>query len=87
MYGGEPEDITICFTDKLIGVVYDKFGENTKITRIDKGNCVATVRVQISPTLWGWLFQFVGQMKIISPDTVIEKFKEYAENLNCFFNR
>lgn len=86
MYGGEPEDITICFTDKLIGVVYDKFGESTKITRIDKGNCVATVRVQISPTLWGWLFQFVGQMKIISPDTIIEKFKEYAKNLERFYN-
>lgn len=85
MYGGDQENITIQFIDKLIGVVYDKFGESTKITRIDKDNCIATVRVQISPTLWGWLFQFVGQMKIISPDTVIEKFKEYAKNLECFY--
>lgn len=30
MYGGQTTDITIQFSDKLIGVVYDKFGEDTK---------------------------------------------------------
>lgn len=58
MYGGQPVDIVIEFDDKLIGVVYDKFGESTKMIRTHKHMCVATVKVQISPTFWGWLFQF-----------------------------
>ena len=82
MYGGQPTDITIQFSDKLIGVVYDKFGEDTKMVRINENSCVASVKVQISPTIWGWLFQFAGQMKILSPDTVIADYKEHAAMLD-----
>lgn len=74
MYGGQPVDIVIEFDDKLIGVVYDKFGENTKMIRTDEHKCVATVKVQISPTFWGWLFQFGKQMRILSPTKLIEEY-------------
>lgn len=73
MYGGKPVDIVIEFDDKLIGVVYDKFGESTKMIRTHKHRCVATVKVQISPTFWGWLFQFGKQMRILSPARLIEE--------------
>ncbi len=78
MYGGQPEDITLQFSDKLIGVVYDKFGEGTKMVRINENSCVASVKVQISPTFWGWLFQFGGMMKILSPEPAIEEYKKRA---------
>lgn len=73
MYGGQPVDIVIEFDDKLIGVVYDKFGENAKMIRTHENTCVATVKVQISPTFWGWLFQFGRQMRILSPSNMIEQ--------------
>lgn len=73
MYGGQPVDIVIEFDDKLIGVVYDKFGENTKMIRTNEHTCVATVKVQISPTFLGWLFQFAKQMRILSPVHLIEE--------------
>lgn len=76
MYGGQPVDITIQFSDKLIGVVYDKFGEDTKMVRINENNCVASVKVQISPTFWGWLFQFGNQMKILSPEKLADDYKK-----------
>ncbi len=78
MYGGQPEKITIQFDCKLIGVVYDKFGEDTEMIRMDENTCEAHVCVQISPTFWGWLFQFGGQMRVIAPDTVIEEYKKRA---------
>ena len=80
MYGGQLVDVVLEFDDKLIGVVFDKFGEDTKMIRAgDK--CIATVKVQISPVFWGWLFQFAGQMKVLSPDTVIADYKEHAAML------
>ena len=80
MYGGQQVDVVLEFDDKLIGVVYDKFGEDTKMIRAgDK--CIATVKVQISPVFWGWLFQFAGQMKVLSPDTVIADYKKHAATL------
>lgn len=75
MYGGEPVEITIQFADKLVGVVFDRFGEDTKIKRVDESICEATVMVQISPTFWGWLFQFGKQMCITSPNDIREEYR------------
>ena len=81
MYGGRQEDIVLEFDAKLIGVVYDKFGEDTKMIRSSDEKCVATVKVQISPVFWGWLFQFAGRMRILSPGTVIAEYRKYAAML------
>lgn len=78
MYGGEEADIVLEFNDSLIGVIYDRFGEATPMMRSGEGKCVATVKVQLSPVFWGWLFQFAGEMRILAPDDVIAKFKEHA---------
>lgn len=66
MFNGQPETITLRFTDKLIGPVLDKFGEVTKMTRVDDHTIEATVQVRIAPTFWGWLFQFGTDMDIQS---------------------
>ena len=78
MYGGALENVTLELDDKLIGVIYDKFGEDTKIIRTGEGTVVANVKVQVSPTFFGWLFQFAGQMKVLSPDTVNDEYKKLA---------
>ena len=79
MFGGEPETVTLQFGNNLIGVVYDKFGENTKMVRVDEDTCSARVTVQISPTFWGWLFQFAGEMRIIEPEYLIERYKKLLD--------
>ncbi len=74
MFGGKKENITIQFRNSLIGVVYDKFGEDINMVRVSESECVASVNVQVSPTFWGWLFQFVGEMQIISPEQLREEY-------------
>lgn len=82
MYGGQPVDVTLQFDHKLIGVVYDKFGEDTKMIRLNSETCVATVKVQVSPTFWGWIFQFGKQMQITSPNEMIEEYRNKAAMLH-----
>jgi predicted DNA-binding transcriptional regulator YafY len=79
MYAGEAVDIVIEFKDSLIGVVFDKFGEDTKMMRSGEHKCVASVKVQISPVFWGWLFQFAGEMKVLSPETLVQECKQRAK--------
>lgn len=79
MYAGEVYDLVIEFSDELIGTVFDKFGEDTKMIRSGDHKCVATVKVQTSPVFWGWLFQFAGQMKILSPEELAAEYKERAK--------
>ena len=81
MFGGQLEDIVLEFDRSLIGVVYDRFGENTKMMTISDTKCIAPVKVQISPVFWGWLFQFAGQMKVISPENVVVAYREHAAKL------
>ncbi len=64
MYGGPQEEVTLQFDNSLIGAVYDKFGENTKMERVDESTCKATVKVQVNPTFLGWVYQFGEIMKI-----------------------
>lgn len=79
MYAGEAVDIVMEFQDSLIGVVFDKFGEDTKMMRSGQHKCVATVKVQISPVFWGWLFQFAGGMQILSPEHLVQEYKDRAK--------
>ena len=81
MFGGQLEDVVLEFDRVLIGVVYDKFGESVKMIPSGENRCIATVKVRISPTFWGWLFQFAGQMKILSPTHLLERYKEYARKV------
>lgn len=81
MYGGQSIDLVIEFDDKLIGAVYDKFGEHTKMIRTHEHGCVATVKVQISPAFWGWLFQFGKQMRILSPANLIDEYTTIVNEL------
>ena len=81
MYGGPTTDIVLEFQDNLLGAVYDKFGENINIMSSGERTCIAAVKVQVSPVFWGWLFQFAGEMKIISPSELIEEQKKLAQNL------
>lgn len=82
MYAGEVFNVVLEFRDSLIGVVFDKFGENTKMLRSGENKCIATVKVQLSPVFWGWLLQFPGEMRILSPEPVIEAYKAHLSHMD-----
>lgn len=83
MYSGPIENAVLQFSDKLIGVVFDQFGEDTKMIRHDDNTCIATVQIQKSPTFWGWLFTLGDQMKILAPEPLIKDWKEQIEKSNA----
>ena len=80
MYGGRTEKVTLLFDKKLIGTVYDKFGEKTKIRKKDD-LYQAVVKVQISPTFWSWVATFKGQMRITEPQEMIDEYSAWIEQL------
>ena len=78
MFGGQLEDVVLEFDCSLIGVVYDRFGEGTKMMNTSETQCIASVKVQVSPVFWGWLFQFAGEMTILSPSSLVDQYKSRA---------
>lgn len=83
MFSGQLEDVVLEFDRGIIGAVYDKFGESVKMMASGENKVLATVKVRVSPTFWGWLFQFGKQMQVISPSHIVEEYRQkIAELLN-----
>ena len=80
MFGGVPCKVTLTFPIELLGAVYDKFGESIKVTRTED-TCTIKVTVQLSPTFYGWIFQFAGKMRIVEPDEVIVEYREMCRKV------
>lgn len=71
MYGGTRETITLEMSTKLINVVIDRFGDDIHIRRSGEDSFIVKLDVSISPTFWGWLFQFGSEARLLAPDWVI----------------
>lgn len=81
MFGGQAEDVVLEFRRYLTGAVYDRFGEATEMLRSGEDRCLATVKVRVSPVFWGWLFQFAGEMRILSPAYLVDEYKARAARI------
>ncbi len=82
MFSGESKPVRLRFTENLIDMMFDRFGEDTKMQRTEDGLIEALVKVQVSPMFFGWICQFANQMQIIWPDSVIDEFNEYIKGVN-----
>lgn len=81
MFGGEQTAVTLETTPDLIDVVFDKFGEQTKITEIGNNKIQFTAEIQISNMFFGWCCSFGEKMKIVAPQEIKEQFTEYLNRL------
>ena len=80
MYGGKEELVTLDFSERLAGVVIDRFGRDVTIRRSDFG-LRASVRVMLSPNFYGWVMGFGDRMRIVKPEYVREEMRERLENI------
>ena len=76
MYGGTEVSVVLEMDNKLINVIIDRFGEGVHPNPIANDRFTVRVDVQISPTFWGWLFQFGAEAKVIAPEWVVSEAKK-----------
>ncbi len=75
MFTGEVVKADLKFDKSLISVVMDKFGQNVSIKKLDGDNFHITVDVNVSPTFFGWMFQFGKKARILGPDSLKQAYK------------
>ena len=77
MFDGPEETVTLRFSPSVLNQIVDQFG--TDITLKKAGDALeTTAAVHLSPTFYGWLFQYVGEMTVTAPEHVC---REYAERM------
>ena len=81
MYGGDDRKITLEGENHLVGVVIDRFGTDVMIHPYDKNHFHANVTVTVSPQFFGWLAGIGKGMRISWPEDVLEKYKQYLQEI------
>ena len=74
MFDGPEEAVTLRCRPHLMNMIVDQFGTDLEISRKDEKSLDVNVTVHLSPTFYGWLFQFAGEMTVIAPETVCEQY-------------
>ena len=88
MYGGKEEYIKLQCKNSLANVIIDRFGKNL-IIRPDFDNpdyFIVGITINVSPQFYGWLFGLGADVKVLSPNSVIESYKKTAEKILSVYN-
>ena len=77
----EPVPVTLICENEVMKGVLDAFGMDIKVKRAEKGHFQTTVMACISPTFYGWLFQWEGRVRITAPEEAVIEFKNMAKKV------
>lgn len=79
MYDGEPCTVELLCENSLMKSIVDRFGDKVETQAADCGHFKATVKVSASPTFFAWIFTYAGKIKILSPQKVVDEYKEHLK--------
>lgn len=80
MYDGSTETVTLLCKNDMMNYTIDRFGDDVETAPLDYAHFKAVAKVSVSQTFLGWVFQFNGDIKIIVPVTVVDRYKMMLAN-------
>lgn len=87
MYSGKSEHVTFRATNQILEVFIDRFGTRGAIYSSDGDkHFTARVKVSVSKQLYGWICGLGNQVKILSPDWVVDDFKQHLDKMLLLYN-
>lgn len=81
MYSGEEQMVTMTFSNKLIGVVIDRFGREIDIRKREEDRFSVRVPVAVSSQFYGWITGLGNEAEITSPEEVRSGYRQYLEDI------
>lgn len=81
MFSGESADVVLRVKNDLIGVIFDRFGNEAGIYKDDEEHFLCTVSVQKSIMFFSWLCGFGNGIELKSPRNIRKEYTEYLESL------
>ena len=81
MFSGEQCHVVLECEDRLMQNVIDQFGNTIPVEDLEGSRFRTTVDVEISPPFFSWVFQFEGDIRIISPEEVITEYKQMLDKV------
>jgi len=79
MFAGEEVRVKLEVRNDLMKYVIDRFGMKFETEAATEDTTYCYVDVCLSPTFYGWVFGFGGEIKICEPDSAIEELRSMAK--------
>lgn len=79
MFSGEETTVELECDTSLMKYVIDRFGLDVETEELSEDKFLAKVTVDLSPTFYGWVFQFGGGIRIIGPEEAVGAYKEMVD--------
>jgi hypothetical protein len=86
MYAGDETKVTIEAENRMVSVIIDRFGKDIIIVPVDDEHFRTTVTVAVSKQFFGWIMAIDGDVRIIGPDSVVEKMKAEIDRLSKIYD-
>ncbi len=81
MFSGKENVVTLKVPEKQLGIIIDRFGKEIDIRKREEGMYSARVKVAVSNQFFGWLTGVGSVVQIMAPQSVVENYKEYLQNI------
>ena len=79
MFSGEETTVELECDTALMKYVIDRFGLDVETEELSEDKFLAKVPVDLSPTFYGWVFQFGGGIRIVGPEEAVGAYKEMVD--------
>jgi len=78
MYGGEITDVSLLCENDKAGILIDRFGTDIPLIPVDSEHFRTHIQISSSDQFLGWIFALGDGIKILSPQSLIDKIKAKA---------
>lgn len=81
MFSGDEEVITLHLPAEKIGIIYDRFGKDIDVRKLDDKFVACRVKLFVSQQFYGWLVGIGKDVIIDKPKSVADDFKKYLSDI------
>ena len=72
------EQVKLLCSNELMRVIIDHYGEDIEISPDADTHFTVIIEVNPSGTFYGWVFKFMGKIRILSPQSCVDKMQDIA---------
>lgn len=81
MFDGEEQTVKLLCENHFAGVIIDRFGKDVSLRKVDEEHFSVNVNVAVSGQFIGWIIALGGGVKIIEPESVVERMRKETVRL------
>lgn len=82
MYGDTEQEVTLRCDYNVTDSIINRFGEDIEIVPVDDEYFNITETVITGSTFYSWVFNYGGQIRIVSPESVKQEFKKLLHSFD-----